>query len=152
MCEPWRMESPHHPMWGRVPLNGGLHSRMLFGSDRGVVAGIPHGGDRNGRLTMVGVCCIVCCIVCGWGVQRGGIRCLCAWGVAVCAAFFRGVFGRGVCLSLCGVSAALRIVLPVLAWCTAAPGGGANFKGTARKPLASCTVKKVYFSKSHFCA
>lgn len=101
--------------------------KPLFGSDRGVVAGIPHGGDRNGRLTMVGVCCIVCCIVCGWGVRRGGIRFLCAWGVAVCAAFFRGVFGRCVCLPLCGVSAALRIVLPVLAWCTAAPGGGCKF-------------------------
>ena len=69
---------------------------------------------------MVGVCCIVC----GWGVQRGGIRCLCAGGVAVCAAFFRGVFGACVCLPLCGVSAALCIVLPVLAWCTAAPGRG----------------------------
>lgn len=44
------------------------------------------------------------------------------WGV--CAAFFRGVFGACVCLPLCGVSAALCIVLPVLAWCTAAPGRG----------------------------
>lgn len=32
------------PMWGRVPLNGGLHSQMLFGSDRGGVgAGLSHG-------------------------------------------------------------------------------------------------------------
>lgn len=56
------------------------------------------------------------------GVVVSGV---CVHGGELCVLRFPVAFlGRGVCLSLCGVSAALRIVLPVLAWCTAAPGRG----------------------------
>ena len=117
------------PMWGRVPLNGGIHSRTLFGSDRGGGGGgFPMGRQErtvnNGRGVLHRVrmgcaawwhqvfvcmgCGCVCCVFPG----RFWAWCMFAPVWCICCAAHRAAC-LGMCVQLHPVGACKKYGVPM---------------------------------------